>query len=167
MYINRKVNKLQILLSQDKRVFRTSDLAVLWQITNKNTLLTTIRRYITKQALYRIKNGVYSTMKLIQLHPYELGCALAGPLSYVTTETALFNEGEIAQNPHKVTLMGKKQMEIELEDRAYLCRYSAPQTLVNRQGIVDNGRYSIASKERARVDLRRVNPRAFIDKESL
>jgi hypothetical protein len=34
-----------ILLSQDRRVFRTSDLAVLWQITSKNTLLTTIRRY--------------------------------------------------------------------------------------------------------------------------
>lgn len=83
----------------------------------------------------------------------------------MTTETVLFNEGMIAQNPNKITLMGKKQLEVECVGRTYWCRYSQPKLLVERAEIVDNGRYSIATAKRAKMDLWRVNPQAFIDKE--
>ena len=38
--------KIDVLLKQDQKVFHTQDLALLWGIINKNTLYTTIKRYL-------------------------------------------------------------------------------------------------------------------------
>ncbi|MFH2019376.1 MAG: hypothetical protein ABII80_02085 [bacterium] len=165
MYINRKANKIQQLLKHDRRIFRTSDLAVLWEIQNKNTLLTTIKRYIKRKILVRIKKGVYSTVPLEKLEAYELGCALAGPLSYVSTETVLAQQGVISQVPRKITLMGKKAGSWVVEGNEYWCRYLAPKHLVDRVGIVETTRYAVATPPRAKKDLRRVNPHVYLEKE--
>ena len=98
MYRIRNTSKQKTLLEQDIRIFRTSDLAVLWEIENKNTLWTTIKRYIQRKILYRIHKGLYSTVPLKKLDKYELGCAVSGQLSYVSAETVLQNSGIIMQN---------------------------------------------------------------------
>lgn len=165
MYSLRKINKQNALLKQDRRIFRTSDLAVLWQIDNKNTLLTTIKRYIKSEILYRIYKGLYSTIPLTNLHPYELGCALAGSLSYVTTETVLKNKGIIMQNTNNITLLGKKNQEYTIGNTTYLCRYLAPKYLVNRAGIKDQTKFAIATLKRAIADIQHLNPKYYLDNQ--
>lgn len=161
----RDTQKQKILLEQTRRVFYTSDLAVLWNITNKNTLLTTIKRYVQRNILYRIRKGLYSTISIKKLHVYELGCALSGHLSYVTTETVLENSGIIMQRLNKVTLLGKKRQEFKVNGTTYLCRYLNHKFLVNREGIVEKDRYVIATVERAIADIYHINPKYYLDNE--
>ena len=167
MYITRNKNKLVELLRQDKRTFRTSDLSVLWGITNTNTLLTTIARFIKNQSLHRIKKGVYSTIPIDKLDPYEYACAYAGPLSYITAETVLFNSGVINQYVTAITMCGVKSIEFYLGATHYICRYLAPKYLSNRLGIMDNGRYAIANPARALIDKRHQNPNYYFDNSQL
>jgi predicted transcriptional regulator of viral defense system len=163
MYSLRKINKQDALLKQDRRVFHTADLAVLWKIDNKNTLLTTIKRYIKSEILYRIHKGLYSVIPLNKLHPFELGCAVMGPLSYVSTETILQNSGLIMQHVSQITLLGSKSKIYNINNTTYLCRYLAPQYLVNRTGINDQTRYATASLNRATADLEHLNPKYYLD----
>lgn len=51
-------------------VFRADDLANLWQITNKNTLHTTLSRYVKKGLLFRIWKGLYSVRPVADIDPF-------------------------------------------------------------------------------------------------
>ncbi|MBD3280637.1 hypothetical protein GF389_03885 [Candidatus Dojkabacteria bacterium] len=161
----RNTQKLKRLLGQEKRVFRTSDLSVLWGIENKNTLYNTLSRYVKRGLLYRIYKGVYSTVPIKKLHDYELGCALCGPLSYISGETILSKEGLIFQEIKKITLFGRKERSFEVSGRKYYCRYLNPKYLMNRIGISDGERYSNAGVERALADLLYIDPEYYIDNQ--
>lgn len=163
MYMTRNMLKLKILLEQDRRIFKSTDLALLWQIGNRNTLLTTIKRYVARGILHPIKKGLYATIPIEKLDQYELGCAVCGPLSYVTTETVLQKEGLIMQNVPTITLMGSKSHKFSFNHRDYYCRYVNSRFLVNRIGIKDDIQYSIADASRALVDLRHVDPKYYVD----
>jgi len=163
MYKARKANKQKILYQSNKRIFTSFDLALLWDIKNRNTLLKTIQRYIEREILYRIYKGLYSTIPLKDLDKYEVACAIGGPFSYISAESVLAKEGIIFQELKKVTLFGKKQKEITIGGTTYLCRYLNEKYLLNRTGIEDTPGYSVATVERALADIRHINPKYYID----
>ncbi len=163
MYKIRNTSKQAILLKQDKKIFSLNDLTVLWGIENRGTLTTTIRRYKERSILYGLKKGLYSVLPIEKLDVYELGCALCGSFSYVSTETVLVNEGIIMQALNAVTLVGQKNMTFTIGDNYYICRYLNPKFLVNRVGIDDTLRYSVATKERAISDMLFFNPKYYFD----
>ncbi|OIO43740.1 MAG: hypothetical protein AUJ41_04305 [Candidatus Pacebacteria bacterium CG1_02_43_31] len=165
MYQIRNTNKQKSLLEQDQRIFRTADLSVLWEIENKNTLWTTIKRYVQRKILYKIHKGLYSTVSLEKLDKYELGCAISGQLAYVSAETVLQNSGIIVQNLNSVTLFGKKKKEFEINGISFLCRRLNQKYLLNRAYIQDSQRFSIATPERAIADMLKINPRYYFDNQ--
>lgn len=159
----RNTNKQKVLLQSNKRIFQTSDLALLWDVQNRNTLLKTIERYIKNGIFFRIYKGLYSTLPLNDLNKYEVGCAVGGPFSYISAESILAKEGIIFQNIEKVTLFGKREKEITIGGTTYLCRYLNDKYLLNRAGIEDDKHYSVATVQRALVDIRHINPKFFVD----
>jgi len=163
MYRTRNTDKIKVLLQKEQRIFSTSDLALLWEIDNRNTLLKTIQRYIDRGILFRIYKGLYSTLPLEKTDKFELGCAIGGPFSYISGETVLINEGIVMQDIKKITLFGKKAKELKIGSYSYLCRYLSDKYLLNRVGIEDQKGFAIASVERALADLRYINPSFFID----
>lgn len=165
MYKIRNTDKQKILLQTDQRIFKTSDLALLWDIQNRNTLIKTIQRYIDRGILFRIYKGLYSTLPVKDLDKYELACAIGGPFSYVSAESVLAKEGIIFQDIKKVTLFGKKKKEITVGDTTYLCRYLNDRFLLNRFGIKDSKGYSVATVQRALADIRYINPKFFVDND--
>ena len=56
--------KIDKLLKLNRDLYHTGDLGVLWEITNKNTLYTTIKRYVQKGILIPIHKGLYATKPL-------------------------------------------------------------------------------------------------------
>ncbi|MDA1338242.1 MAG: hypothetical protein O2871_02670, partial [bacterium] len=120
MYKTRNTNKQSILLKQDRNIFSLNDLATLWGIENRGTLTTTVRRYKEKSILYSLKKGLYSVLPIEKLDVYELGCALCGSFSYVSTETVLVNDGIIMQGLNAVTLVGQKNMSFTIGDNQYI-----------------------------------------------
>lgn len=163
MHSSRNTNQISQLLSQDKRYFYTYELATLWGVTNHNTLYSTIQRYLARGVLHRLGHGVYSSVLPSKLHEFEIGCALSGPLSYVSGETILAIEGAIMQQPTKVTLFGSKTREFVFGGNYYWCRYLNPKYLINRAGIVYLDGYYIATASRAHSDLKHSNPILYLD----
>lgn len=165
MYTIKNTKKVQALLKQKKRTYRTSDLSVLWNISNSNTLRVTINRYVKRGILYGVYRGLYSTVPVEKLDKYELGCAIAGPLSYVSTETVLKDQGIILQRVLAVTLVGRRSKDVTINDTRYLCRAMKKEVLVNRKGILSRDNYQIAGKERAMADMLHYDPRYYFDNE--
>ena len=135
----------------------------MWEVENRNTLTTTVKRYKERDILFTLKKGLYSVVPINKLDSFELGCAMCGPFSYVSTETVLVNKGIIVQGLSAITLVGQKKMDFTIGDNRFVCRYLNPKFLVNRAGISDNLRYSVATKERAVADMLFFNPKYYFD----
>lgn len=162
MHIIRK-DKASQLLSLEKRTFRLSELATLWGITNKHTLLSTVQRYLKRGILYHLSHGVYSSAPPDRLDRFEIGCAIAGPLSYISGETVLSIAGAVMQQPQKITLFGRKTKEFTFGSYHYWCRYLNSTYLTNRVGISTIDHAAWATPARALADMRHINPLLFLD----
>lgn len=151
------------LLRQDRKLYHINDLAILWNITNRNTLRTTISRYVRKGILFPVHRGLYSTVPLAEIDPYLIGVSLYHDYCYLSTETVLANSGIISQAVFPITFIGKKPARFVLNGQTYLFRQMKPEFLVNTAGIsFQNGVY-VASTERAVADMLYFNPYYHFD----
>ena len=163
MYRLSRSTHVKSLINTQKDVFTTSDLAVLWDISNKNTLWTTVKRYTNSGVLFKIRKGLYSKIALDKLNPYVVGCALGGPHSYISTETILQKAGAIMQFSNTITVASHKTKKLTIGNFTYMLRSFKPAIILNRIGIADNNGFSEASKERALADVNYINPKYYLD----
>ena len=155
------------LLQQSRTLFRTQDLAILWEIRNKNTLHTTISRYVKKGILNRIHKGFYSTVPFDQIDPIELGISYLHDFSYLSCETILFEHGIINQPANYITLVSSKSTKFNIQQHHYLVRQMKAEYLFNPIGVTKTKRYQIASVERAVADMSYFSPRYHFDAPNL
>ena len=158
-------NNLIELLKTTNSLFTTEDLCVLWGVTNKETLNKTVYRYAKKGLLYRVRRGLYSKIPLNNLDQKELGQALLGKNSYLSTESVLAIHGVIVQSISSYTFVGETSQKIQVGSESFLSRKITPQLLLNRSGIVDNVNYSTASLERAVADMLYYSPKYYFDND--
>ncbi|NTU67144.1 MAG: hypothetical protein HGB08_04460 [Candidatus Moranbacteria bacterium] len=144
-------------------VFHISDLASLWQITNRNTLRTTLKRYAEQELVYRLWKGMYALKPADKIDPLLLGIKAVHSYSYISTETILFRSGIISQRPAAVTLVGPVSRRFEIGRTEYACRKLADQYLYRSDGVLEIGGIREASLERAVADLLYYNPQAHLD----
>lgn len=159
------INKHNILLSQDRQIFHTVDLALLWGIKNGNTLRTTISRYLKAGTLISLHKGLYSTTSPSHLDPVDLARAMIHGVSYLSCESILVEQGVIHQVLSVMTLVGKQSQNFILPglNIPVKVRQLAPHFLYNPLGIKD-GR---ADLTRAAADLLHYNPRYHFDSPQL
>ena len=155
-----RINKL---LKEKNTLFHTQDLAVLWGITNRNTLYTTIKRYVDQGVFTPIYKGFYTTVDLDQLDPVTLGIRALHEYAYLSTETVLGKAGVIFQLSHHITLVSSLSKIISIGDQSYRVRSMRDEFLYNDMGIsIENG-IPIASPARAIADLLYFNPNYYFD----
>jgi len=157
------MNKTEILLKQNRHLFHTRDLRILWQLDNPETLRRTISRYIKKGTLIPIYRGFYSTLPLEKIDQLELGATAIHEYSYVSTETVLVQNGIIFQNILAYTFCSTKTKSIHIGDNTYKSRQLKDTYLYNKTGIIDKGNYQIACPERAIADMLYFNPKYYFD----
>ncbi len=155
--------RISNLLQQNRRLFHTGDLAVLWGITNRNSLYTTIQRYCRQGILHPIFKGLYATLPLDQLDPLELGAALIHAYCYVTTETVLAAAGVISQATYATTFVAPISKQYTVGPYTYRCRRLQPRFLYNPTGIETRRGLASASTERAVADLLYFSPHYHLD----
>lgn len=161
--IKRNTSKIGVLLKQGKKIFHIKDLELLWGITNKSTLHTTILRYVQKKTLIPIYRGFYSTVPLEKINPVELGASAIHNYAYLSTETVLAQSGVIFQAINAYTFCSRKSKRILINGNTYLSRQLKDEYLYNTQGIIDKGSYKEATLERAVADMLYFNPKYYID----
>ena len=160
---NIKSNRFAQIAKLGITIFHTKDLANLWQIKNKNTLYTTLKRYTKQGLLFRIYKGFYSIKPINELDPLLLGIKALRGFSYISAETVLADTGIIFQSSNKITLISSKSKKFSIEDNNYYSRKLSDKFLFNSVGIKDNNGVKIATVERATADLLYFNPKAYFD----
>lgn len=155
--------RINNLIKLDRRLYHTNDLGVLWSTANKNTLYTTISRYVQKGILIPVYKGLYATVPLDQIDPYELGVAIIHRFAYVSCESVLAREGIIAQTTYAHTFVCDVSKKVTTGSRAFVYRKLKDEFLHNPAGITSQGSTEVASLERAVADMLYFNPRYHLD----
>jgi predicted transcriptional regulator of viral defense system len=155
--------RMSELLQLDRKLYHTGDLAVLWDITNKNTLYTTISRYVQKGILVPIYKGLYSTVPLPLLNPLELGRAIIHRYTYLSTESVLVQEGVIFQANYAYTFVSDLPKKVTVGSMSFLFRKLKQEYLNNPAGVLNQNGIFMATIERAVADMLYFNPRYHFD----
>lgn len=160
---NKKKDKLNLLLKSPNNLFHTKDLSLLWDIRNKNTLYTTIKRYVQKGVLLRIQKGFYSKVSLEQINPVKLGTAFLHSFCYLSTESILSQKGIISQSVPYITLISNQSRKFKIKDNFYISRQMKDGFLFNETGIKEKDGIYHASLERAVADMLYFSPKYHFD----
>lgn len=144
-------------------MFHTNDLALLWDIADRNTLYTTVKRYIKRGVLTPIHKGFYTTGKIESLDPVELGIKSLHRYAYLSTESVLVEEGIILQEIVYITLVSDISRQFQIIGNSYRVRKMESRFLYQTIEITDKNGYKKATVERAVADLLYFNPRYHLD----
>lgn len=155
--------RLNELIKSDRTIYHSNDLSILWNISNKNTLYTTIKRYVQKGVLIPIYKGLYSTVPLSELNPLELGRAVVHRYTYLTTESVLAQAGIISQATYAYTFASSLSMRATVGEFSFLFRKLKHEFLYNPTGIVNMEGNFVATLDRAVADMLYFNPRYHFD----
>lgn len=163
----RNTDRAAVLLTQENKLFHTNDLALLWGMENRNTLYTTIKRYLQKGILFPIHKGFYAVVPLNKINPILLGMGLLHQYGYLTTESVLIEEGLIHQDIGYITYVSSISKRFNIGNEKFLVRKMQDRYLYQTEGIIDGGEYKKATPERAIADLLYFNPSYHIDERQL
>lgn len=155
--------RINQLIKIDRKIFHSNDLALLWNITNRNTLYTTIKRYVQKGVLIPVYKGLYSTVPLPQLDPLALGKAIIHRYAYLSTELVLVSAGVISQVTYAFTFVSDLTKKISVGSWSFLFRRLKDEFLYNPTGIENQNGIFIATVERAVADMLYFNPNYNFD----
>lgn len=158
--------KIDKLLKADRRLWHTQDLAVLWGVTNRNTLYTAIKRYVAKGILFPIHKGLYSTLPTSDLDPVEVGLAIWHRYAYVSCETILARCGLISQAVYPVTLVSSQPGKFAVSQHQFLVRQMTAKYLFQTAGIGPKGYVFEADCDRAVADMLYFDPQYHFDNSS-
>ena len=155
--------RISELIKLDRKIYHSNDLAILWGIANKNTLYTTIKRYVQKGVLIPVYKGLYSTVPLSQLNPLELGKAIIHRYTYLSTETVLAQAGVIAQTTYAYTFVSDQSKRVTVGSISFLFRKLKDEYLYNPSGVINQNGIFVATNERAVADMLYFNPKYHFD----
>jgi predicted transcriptional regulator of viral defense system len=155
--------RLSELIKLDRKIYHSNDLALLWDIKNKNTLYTTIKRYVQKGVLVPIYKGLYSTVPLTQLDPLELGKSIIHRYTYLSMESVLAQAGIIAQTTYMVTFVSDLPKKVIVGSMSFLFRQLKAEYLNNPTGVTNQNGVFVATPERAVADMLYFNSKYHFD----
>lgn len=181
---NVQARRFSLLARLNEKIFHASDLAVLWVIKEKNTLYTTLKRYVLAGLLFRIHKGLYSIAPLAQLEPNAVALKILHEYAYITTESALFTHGYLSQKSSIITLVSSRSIRIGVGKGAHSdvnasadasadasagtilvqSRMLSPKFLMNSVGVIVIDGVRTATAERAIADMLYFRPTFHFDK---
>jgi predicted transcriptional regulator of viral defense system len=160
---NIKQNRFLSIAKLATPVFHIDDLARIWGVDSRNTLSTSLKRYIKDGLIYRLYRGLYSIKPAAELDPLLLGAQAINSYCYLSGETILARQGVIFQQVNYFTFIGPKTKHFEIVNYKYYCRQLKDNFLYNDTGIDKTGKYNIAGLERAVADILYFNPNYHFD----
>ena len=155
-----KGDYLSAILKSPKTVFTVRDVALLWREDDTNKLTTRLTYYVNHGDLVRIRRGLYA--KDAQYNPLELANRIYTP-AYVSFETVLANEGIIFQYHSSIMSASYLTRSVKIDDQVYKFIKIHNDILTNNLGVYVKDEVSIASAERAVLDILYANKNYHFD----
>jgi hypothetical protein len=151
------------LMRSKKTVFTFKDLILLWGESDTNFVKKKIYRYVKAGRMNSVRKGVYSKDK--DYDKYELATKIYTP-SYVSLETVLGAAGITFQLYGQIFAVSYQTKEIECDGQKYSYKKIKDTVLTNQLGLESRENYSIASPERAFLDVIYLNKDYHFDNPS-
>lgn len=155
---------LNEILRSNKTVFSFKDLLLLWGGIDKFTAGSRVNYYTKHNDLYHIRRGVYAKDK--NYNKYELATKIFTP-SYISFETVLGSAGVTFQHYSKIFVASYQNKEIKCDGQTITFKRIKEEILTNNSGIEIKENYSIASTERAFLDVVYLNTDYHFDNLSV
>ena len=143
-------NVLREILRLKKTVFSFKELLMFWPNTDTKILKSKINYYIKQGELYHIRRGLYS--KDTHYDHLELATKILIP-SYISFETVLLSAGIIFQYYKSIFVATYQSRNIICDGQEYTFKTIKSSVLTNTLGVEIKENYSIASTERAFLDV--------------
>jgi predicted transcriptional regulator of viral defense system len=153
-------NLIAKLYQSPKTILTTRDLALVWEETNPVNLKSKIGYYAKQGALIRLTRGVFAKGK--NYNPKELATSIYIP-SYISFETVLREAGIIFQHYDTIFVAGPWPLTKKIDRYTFTFRKLKDVALFNSAGIVNQENYSIATPERAFLDMMYLFPKYYFD----
>ncbi len=138
------------ILRASNTVFTFKEILLASGETNPILLKRRLNYYVKKGELYSIRKGIYAKDK--NYDKLELGTKIYTP-SYISFETVLTQAGMTFQYYEQIFVASYITREIIADRQAYTYQRIKDTILTNSAGIEVRGSYSIASPERAFLDV--------------
>lgn len=131
-------------------VFTIKDIALIWKESNTELVKRRVYRYVKSNKLYGIRKGIYAKDK--NYNKFELAIKIYTP-SYISLETVLAKTGMIFQLYGQIFVISYLTREITADRQKYSYKKIKDSILTNNAGIESKDNYSIATPERAFLDV--------------
>lgn len=160
---NIKQNRFAEIAKLGGLIFHVGDFAKIWNISNRSTLLITLKRYVDSGLLFRLYRGLYSLKQAEELDPLLLGAKAINNYCYLSCETILMKYGVIFQQINYITFISDKSKRLVIAPYNYYFRKLKKDFLYNDFGVNKNEILNEASLERAVADILYFNPDYYFD----
>lgn len=154
------MNALAKLYASPKTIFTSKDLALIWQENQSKKLNAKIAYYVKQKTLISLTRGIFAKTKEYDVK--ELATSIYLP-SYISFETVLREAGVIFQH-YDTTFVASKWSKITaVDNHTFTFRKLKDEVLYNSSGITNQNNYSIATVERAVLDMIYLFPNYYFD----
>jgi len=154
------MNALAQLYASAKTVFTNKDLALIWQENQTNKLNAKISYYVKQKDLIRLTQGIFAKTKEYEVK--ELATSIYAP-SYISFETVLREAGVIFQHYDTLFVASKYAKTLTIDQHPFTFRKLKDSVLYNPLGVNNHEHYSIATLERAFLDMLYLFPNYYFD----
>lgn len=155
-----KKNVLQEILRSSETVFSFKELLLRFRNNDVQTLKSKLNYHVKNGDLYHIRRGLYS--KDANYNHLELATKILTP-SYISFETVLSSAGIIFQYYSQIFVASYQSRNIICDGTTYTFKTIKSEILTNSQGIEILKTYSIATPERAFLDIIYLNKHYHFD----
>ena len=142
-------NKFELILIDSGKVFTIRDLAVIWGYTELSKVQDLVVYYINKSKLFRLKNGLYSTVP--SPNNYLIAQKALRP-SYISFYSALKYHGMVFQWYDTVFSASLKSRKISIQNTNYEYDQLKQEIFFDPLGVIQENGFHIAGPERAMCD---------------
>lgn len=148
------------LYQSPKTILTNKDLALIWEENNRSNLNAKTAYYVKQKALIRLTRGVFAKSK--NYNPKELATSIYTP-AYISFETVLREAGVIFQHYDTIFVASKWPKTMTIDKHTFTFRKLKDGVLYNSAGILNKDNYSIATLERAFLDIIYLFPNYYFD----
>jgi hypothetical protein len=148
------------LYQSSKTILSNKDLALVWDINDEQSLYAKTAYYVKQGALIRLTRGVFAKNK--DFNAKELATSIYTP-AYISFETVLREAGVIFQHYEAIFVATKWTKTMAIGKSTITFRKLKDPVLFNPAGIKTKDNYSIATPERAFLDMIYLFPNYYFD----
>ena len=150
IYIYQFTEKMILnILNSSRTVFTTQSLAMMNDGKSRGALIAQLNRYVRQGLLQNPRKGIYAKSNY---RKEEMACSLFHP-SYVSLEYVLQRAGVVFQYDDTITSVSYLSRTVDIDNSSYSFRKIDPQLWGGMDGITFNDNISIATPERAFLDM--------------